>query len=117
ALGTSVLSVFQLQPVALAEQALTVNDALGGRFRLGLGLSHAHMVEHRFGLNFERPIRYLREYLTILMQVLDTVQVDFKGEMLAAQTTLRITGVRRPQVLIAALGPQALRVAGALSDG
>jgi F420-dependent oxidoreductase-like protein len=114
---TGIVGLYNMQPVALAEAALTANDALGGRLTLGLGLSHFHMVEQRFGLKFERPIRYLREYLTILMGCLEHQKIDFTGEMVSAHTELRLAGMPKPRVLIAALGPQAVRVTGRLADG
>ena len=115
--GTSILSIWQLPPIALAEQLLTVHDALGGRFTAGLGLSHFHMVESRFGRKFERPIRYMREYLTILRAALDDRLVDFQGEILSASTDIRVPAQSRPQLLFAALGPQAVSVASRLADG
>lgn len=116
-LGSSIVSIWGIKPVVLAEQALTVNQALHGRFVLGLGLSHFHMVEGRLGMKFERPIRYMREYLTILDQAMKTGRVDFDGEMLSAHTQLKLDGTVAPKVLFAALGPQAVKVAGAWSDG
>lgn len=115
--GASVVSVWQNKPLTMAETAIIANEALDGRFVLGLGLSHPHMVEQRLGMKFERPILYLREYLTILMQFMDDHAVDFEGELLSAHWPVNIPFARRPQVLVAALGPQALRVAGRLSDG
>ena len=106
-----------MHPLAMAEQALTVNDALGGRFVLGLGISHPHMVRERFGRTYERPVRFLREFLTILMTAMDRGKVDFDGDMLSCHTELRLQNMRRPKVLIAALGPQSVAVAGRWADG
>lgn len=117
AVGSSIVSIWQIKPLAMAETAIIANDALDGRFILGLGLSHFHMVEQRLGMKFERPIRYLREYLTILMQCLEQKEANFDGEMLSSHAPINIPFTKRPRVLIAALGPQALRVAGSLSDG
>lgn len=116
-LGSGIVSVWQIKPLAMAESAIIANEALDGRFVLGLGLSHPHMVQDRMGVKYERPILVLKEYLTILMQCLDNHAVDFEGEVLSAHATLNIPFARRPQVLIAALGPQALRVTGRLADG
>lgn len=116
-LGTSIVSVYGVHPTALAEQALTVNSAVDGRLVLGLGVSHQHMVEGRFGQSFATPIRQLREHLTILNALLDTGSVDFRGEALSARTELRIGDAPRPQVVVAALSDQSLRVAGRLADG
>lgn len=116
-IGTAINSIWGMHPLAMAEQALTVNDALQGRFVLGLGVSHPHMVLERFGRPYERPVRFLREFLTILMTAMGQGKVDFTGEMLACHTELRLQNMRRPKVLIAALGPQSVAVAGRWADG
>jgi F420-dependent oxidoreductase-like protein len=116
-MGSAVACVYGTHPTAAAETALTVNAALDGRFVFGVGTSHKHMIEGRFGGTFDKPIRQLREYLTILDSLFTTGAVDYTGETLSAHTELRITGVPRPQVLVAALSDQSLRVAGRLSDG
>jgi 5,10-methylenetetrahydromethanopterin reductase len=116
-LGAGIVSVYASHPTAVAEQALTVNSAVAGRLVLGIGISHRHMVEQRFGASFEKPVRYLREFLTILDSLFDTGSVDFTGEVLSAHTELRIKGVERPPVLVAALSELSLRVTGRLADG
>jgi 5,10-methylenetetrahydromethanopterin reductase len=116
-LGSSILSVYGTHPTVAAEQALTVNAAVGGRLVMGIGVSHRHMVEGRFGMSFATPIRQLREYLTILGQAFTTGQLDFTGESLSAHTELRIVGAAAPVVLVSALSDQSLRVAGRLADG
>ena len=116
-LATSVIPVYSRHPVALAAEALMTNQAIGGRFILGIGLSHRSIVLTKWGQPFDRPVRYLREYLEILVPLLDTGTVDFQGEMLGGHTTIRVDGAVRPPVLVAAMGPQTLRVAGRLADG
>ena len=93
------------------------NQAIGGRLILGVGLSHRSIVLTKWGQPFDRPVRYLREYLEILVPLLDTGTVDFQGELLSARTTIRVDGAIRPPVLVAAMGPQTLRVAGRHADG
>jgi 5,10-methylenetetrahydromethanopterin reductase len=116
-LGTSIVSVYGVHPTALAEQALTVNAAVGGRLVLGLGTSHRHMVEGRFGDSFDKPIGRLRECLTVLRSLFETGAVDFEGQLVSAHTELRIAGAPAPSILVAALSDQSLRVAGRLADG
>jgi 5,10-methylenetetrahydromethanopterin reductase len=116
-LATSVIPVYSRHPVALAAEALLTNEAIGGRFVLGIGLSHQSLVTTKWGRPFDRPVRYLREYLEILVSILDTGAVDIRGEMLSAQTIVRTDNAPRPPVLVAAMGPQTLRVAGRLSEG
>ena len=102
--------------MALAGQALTVADAIGQRLTVGVGLSHEPMMA-QLGIGFDRPIRHLREYLSILMPLLREGAANFNGELLSWDAKL----FQRPQhdvpVLVAALGPQALAVAGELADG
>ena len=58
--------------------------ARGGRFVLGIGLSHQIVIENMFGLSFEKPLRHMREYLSILMPLIQTGAVAFTGETLSA---------------------------------
>lgn len=114
--GTAIIPTFPRHPMALAGQARTVSDALAGRLTLGIGLSHAPMMA-QLGIGFDKPIRHLREYLSILMPLLQTGEVDFKGELLSCQAQLFQKPAHPCSVVVAALGPQALRVAGKLADG
>jgi F420-dependent oxidoreductase-like protein len=116
-LGTAVVPTYPRHPLALAAQALTVQDATGGRLTLGLGVSHRQIVEGQFGLSFERPARHLREYLSALMPLLRGETVTIEGETLKAVGTVDIAGVAAPSVLVGALGPAMLKVAGELTDG
>ena len=85
-LGTAVVPIYPRHPVMLAGQALTVQAATGGRLTLGIGLSHQMVIENVFGQSFEKPARHMREYLSILMPLLEGEQVSFTGEILSAST-------------------------------
>ena len=115
-LGTAIIPTFPRHPMVLAGQALTTQSATGDRFTLGIGLSHQVMMA-QLGISFDKPIRHLREYLSILMPLLETGKVSFKGDTLSCDAQLFQTPDKRPCVVVAALGPQALRVAGARTDG
>jgi F420-dependent oxidoreductase-like protein len=117
--GTAVVPTYTRHPLAMAMQALTVQAATGGRFSLGIGLSHRVVIEGAYGLSFDKPIRHMREYLEILMPLLHTGAVTFEGEELTARTfaPVRLAGAAPPPVLVAALGVQMLRLAGRLADG
>ena len=115
-LGTAIVPTFPRHPMTLAGQALTVADVIGERLTLGIGLSHKPMME-QLGIGFDKPIRHLREYLSILVPLLRTGKVDFSGELLSCSGTLFQTPKNQVQVLVAALGPQALAVTGKLADG
>jgi 5,10-methylenetetrahydromethanopterin reductase len=116
-LATSVIPVYSRHPVALAAEALLTNEAVGGRLILGIGMSHNGLVETKWGRAVDRPVRYLREYLSILVSLLDNRSVAFDGDLLSAHTTIAAVTAPRPPVLVAAMGPQTLRVAGRQADG
>ncbi|WP_040796347.1 TIGR03564 family F420-dependent LLM class oxidoreductase [Nocardia higoensis] len=117
-LGTAVVQTFPRHPITLASQALTVAAAAGsGRFTLGIGPSHPQVVEGSFGLSYERPARHIREYLSALMPLLRGEAVDYRGETVRAAATLEVPAADAPPVLLAALGPVMLRIAGELADG
>jgi 5,10-methylenetetrahydromethanopterin reductase len=103
-------------PIVLAGQAQTTNAAIGGRLTLGIGLSHAPMMA-QLGIGFDKPIRHLREFLSVLMPLLDDGKVSFHGETISCDAQFFKRTERRCAVVVAALGPQALTVAGARTDG
>lgn len=117
-LGTAVVPTYPRHPVMMAGQALTVQAATGGRLILGIGLSHQIVIENVFGQSFDRPARHMREYLSVLMPLLEGEQVSFAGETLRASTfgPLQIDAPP-PPVLVAALGRTMLRIAGTLASG
>lgn len=115
-LGSAIVPTFPRHPMVLAGQTLTTAGAIDHRLTLGIGLSHEPMMA-QLGIGFDKPIRHLREYLTILMALLRTGKVDFHGETLACEATLFQPPEKSTPVVVAALGPQALKVAGTLADG
>ncbi len=116
-LGTGVVPTYPRHPMMLAQQALTVQAASGGRLVLGIGLSHQIVIENMFGLSFEKPVRHMREYLSILMPLIQTGSVSFTGETLSASATISVPGSSPCPVMVAALGPKMLELAGTLADG
>jgi F420-dependent oxidoreductase-like protein len=114
--GTSVVPIFPRHPMVMAEQALTTSLLTGGRFTLGIGLSHQPVVEGMWGLSFDKPVRHAREYLDALMPLIAGEAVGFAGETVTARGKLEIDAPE-PPVLLAALGPQMLRLAGARCAG
>ncbi|KOV68773.1 TIGR03564 family F420-dependent LLM class oxidoreductase [Streptomyces sp. MMG1121] len=118
--GTSAIPVFGRHPLLIASQAQTAQAATGGRYHLGLALGTRHLTETGFGIPHERPVARLREFLTALRPLVETGSADFHGELLTATTPLPATvpGAEPPvPILVAAMGPQALRVSGAHADG
>jgi F420-dependent oxidoreductase-like protein len=116
-LGTAVVATYPRHPVVLAQQALTTALATGGRLTLGIGLSHRLVIEDMFGYSFDRPARHMSEYLSALVPLLDGQPVDVKGETLRAAAGLSTPRLGRVPVLVAALGPAMLRLAGERTDG
>jgi F420-dependent oxidoreductase-like protein len=100
----------------MAQQAASAQDATGGRFVLGIGLSHQVVIESMLGMSFDKPARHMREYLSVLMPLLRDGAVSFQGELYAVRANLeRPAGA--PPVLVAALGPTMLRLTGEMADG
>src|SRR5690348_1300816 len=83
-LGTAVVPTYPRHPVVLAQQAMTVATAVGGRLVLGIGLSHKIVIEDMYGYSFDKPARHMREYLSILLSLLDGQPADFRGETVRA---------------------------------
>ncbi|MCW2881074.1 MAG: Coenzyme F420-dependent N10-methylene tetrahydromethanopterin reductase-like protein [Sphaerisporangium sp.] len=116
-LGTAVVPTYPRHPAVLAQQALTTSTALGGRLALGIGLSHQVVIESMYGYSYDKPARHMREYLSVLLPLLRGEQVDFEGETLNAHLGLSTPGAGEVPVLIAALAPRMLRLAGEMADG
>lgn len=116
-LGTAVVPTYPRHPMMLAGQALTVQAATGNRLALGIGLSHQVVIEGMLGYSFERPARHMKEYLSVLMPLVRGEQVSFEGETLKGVGGLSMPPVPAPQVLLAALAPNMLRLAGSVADG
>ncbi len=117
ALGTAVVPTYPRHPSMIAAQALTLNQISGGRFSLGIGLSHQIVIESMFGFSYDKPVRHLREYLSILMPLAHGETSAFAGETLTGNLALEIPGATPLPVLVAALGAQMLRVAGTRTEG
>jgi 5,10-methylenetetrahydromethanopterin reductase len=115
-LGTAIIPTYPRHPVALAGQALTTQAAIRGRLSLGIGLSHQVMMDD-LGLRDDKPIRHLREYLEALMPMIEIGHVDVAGDAITAKADVIYPVTDPPEVTVAALGPQALRVAGRLAAG
>ena len=118
-LATGVVPTYSRHPLTMAQQALTVQDASGGRFTLGIGLSHQIVIEGMFGLSFENPLRHMREYLSVLMPLLHDRTCAFAGTTMSTSASVGVPAadVPPPPVLIAAFGPKMLELAGTVADG
>lgn len=116
-LGTAVVPTFPRHPTVMAQQALTAQSTCGGRFTLGIGLSHQIVIEGMLGLSYARRASHMREYLNVLMPLLRGEKAETQGEEYAVQLELSVPGTRPTSCLIAALGPKMLEIAGRQADG
>lgn len=114
--GTSVVPTWPRHPVVMAQQALTVSHLSNGRFRLGIGTSHVPVIRDMYGIEFEKPIRHMREYVQIVKSLATTGVVNFQGEQYRVAMGLDIPDERMP-VMISVLSEQMSRTAGAVADG
>jgi 5,10-methylenetetrahydromethanopterin reductase len=116
-LSTGVVPTYSRHPLTMAQQALTVQQASDGRFVLGIGLSHQMVIENMFGLSFDKPVRHMREYLSVLMPLLQEGSCSFQGETISSAISIGVEPRLTPPVVIAALGEQMLRLAATMADG
>jgi alkanesulfonate monooxygenase SsuD/methylene tetrahydromethanopterin reductase-like flavin-dependent oxidoreductase (luciferase family) len=111
--------IFPRHPLVLASQTLVMEDLAPGRFRLGIGPSHQPTIEGLFGIPFTQPLAYLREYLTILRQILWEGKANFDGERFHVHNASLPPGVTPPRtpLLMSALRANAFHLAGEIADG
>lgn len=116
-LATGVVPAPPRHPFAMAQQALTAQAACGGRFVLGIGLSHKLVIEDLLGLSFEQPAKQMREYLEVLMPLARGEAASFQGDLYRVNAALSVPGGAPMPVIVAALGPRMLELTGELADG
>ena len=115
--GSAVLPIQNQHPMQMAQRALTLNSIAGGRFILGLGLTHQAVTEGMWGIPYDKPVRRMREYLDALDPLLAGEAVNVVGETVTARGALQIPGAPTPEVYLAALGPQMLKLCGRRTAG
>lgn len=116
-IGVAVVPTYSRHPFVMAEQALTVQAAAGGRFTLGIGPSHKPLVEGMWGLSYDRPGVHVREYLTVLRDLVNEGSASFSGEVYRVNAAHQMGQAQPCSILVSALAPMMLRIAGELSDG
>jgi probable F420-dependent oxidoreductase len=118
-LGTGVVGIWSRSAVTMALQAATLNELSDGRLLLGVGLQARGYVEGWHGQTYERPVRAMREYVTILRRILSGENVTFEGEIFSVHGfQLQMQPPERPaRIYMAAIGPQMTRLAGEIADG
>ena len=117
AVASGVVPIQNQHPTLLAQRALTLNIIGDGRFTLGIGVTHRAVTEGMWGISWDRSVKRLSEYLDGLLPLLAKEQVDAPGELVTTRGALQIPNAPTPEVYIAALGPQMLRVAGRRTAG
>jgi F420-dependent oxidoreductase-like protein len=117
-LGTAVVPIQGRHPIPMAQQALTVAQAAGdGRFTLGIGVTHRVVSEGFYGMPYERMVSLCEEQLQALEGLLGASHnASFEGRRLTARARIDVDGPA-VSVVVAALGPRMVEIAGRLSDG
>jgi 5,10-methylenetetrahydromethanopterin reductase len=116
-LGTAVVPTFPRHPVAMAQQALTAQSMAGGRFTLGIGLSHQVVIETMLGMSFAKPFSHMKEYLAVLAPLMRTGSAMHQGSEYRVAASLNVPNSQGCQILVAALAPKMLALTGAEADG
>jgi F420-dependent oxidoreductase-like protein len=117
-IGTAVVPIQPRHPIALAQQVLSTQAVCEGRLTLGLGVSHHWIIEEMLGLSYDKPARTMSAYLDVLDAALaGPGPVDVENELFTVHNPLDITDVAPTPVMIAALGPVMVQLAGARTDG
>jgi len=115
--GTAVTPTFPRHPQAMAQQALTAAAASGGRFVLGIGLSHKIVIEDMLGMSWAKSYSHMREYLAVLGPLIRQGAVSFQGDEYRVSVSAQVPGASPCPILVAALAPKMLALAGREADG
>jgi F420-dependent oxidoreductase-like protein len=116
-LGVGIVPTYPRHPLALAQQAATTQAFCGGRLTLGVGVSHRPVIEDLHGLPYTRPAAHMRDYLSVLMPLLREGSVRHKGDFYQVDGGFVVPGTSPVPVLVGALSPLMVEVAGELADG
>jgi len=116
-LGTSILQTYPCHPLLQANRAASVANAIGRGIALGIGPSHAPLIEGVYGLSYDRPGRNTEEYASILSRLLRGEAVDFDGEEWSTHALQPLQVSHPVPLLLSAMSPRLLRVAGEQADG
>ena len=118
-IGTAVVPTWPRHPLMLAAQALTVQEAIGNRLVLGIGLAHKSSVEATLRIPFASPAKHMDEYLSVLLPAMEKRSVDFTGDVWsgAVEALSGAPTATPPTVMLAAMGPRMLQLAGERTAG
>jgi F420-dependent oxidoreductase-like protein len=116
-LGTGVLPIYTRHPTAMAQMAATLDELSGGRFILGIGISHKVTVEAMWGLHLEHPVNAMREYVDIVRAGLRDGGSSVEGEQFTARWVYSAPRRAELPIMLSALNPRMLELAGEVADG
>lgn len=116
-LGTGVLPIYTRHPTAMVQMAATLDELSGGRFILGIGISHKVTVESMWGLRLDSPVDAMREYLEILRASLRDGAAAVEGKHFSARWAYSAPRRAELPIMISALNPRMLELAGERADG
>lgn len=116
-LGVGIVPTYPRHPLALAQQAATVQALCGGRLTLGVGVSHRPVIEGLHGIPYASPAEHLREYISVLGPLLREGSVTYQGSFYQVDGGFTIKGTSPVSIVVGALSPRMVRVAGELADG
>jgi F420-dependent oxidoreductase-like protein len=118
-LGTAVIPTWLRHPLMLAGQALTTQEAIGNRLVLGIGLAHQPIIEDTLKMAWKTPAKHMDEYLSVLLPAMADRKVSFTGDIWSAEVegVVGVPGAAAPTVMLAAMGPRMLRLAGERTAG
>ncbi|MGH3640930.1 MAG: LLM class F420-dependent oxidoreductase [Mycobacterium sp.] len=117
-IGTAIVPLQTRHPIALAQQALTTGAACSGRFTLGVGPSHHWIIDGQLGLPYDRPAHLVRDYLDVMNAAFtDPGPVDVENDTYRVHSPMDVADPGSVPILLAALGPAMLRIAGEHTSG
>ncbi len=116
-LATGVLPIYTRHPTAMAQMAASLDEMSGGRFILGIGVSHKVTVESMWGLKLEHPVEAMREYVSIVRESLQNGAASVDGEQFTAHWSYSAPRRSDMPIMISALSPRMLELAGEVADG
>jgi 5,10-methylenetetrahydromethanopterin reductase len=116
-LGVGIVPTYPRHPLALAQQAATTQAFCGGRLTLGVGVSHRSVIEGMHGIRYEHPAAHMREYLSVLTPLLRDGAVSYQGDLYQVDGGFTVPGTSAVSVVVGALSPMMVQVAGELADG